>query len=144
MYYWNKDDFAGLEVLADYVSMHCPHTTGLTFASRERLGDWAAAQLIDVLNGKRPPRLINPDAWALSKNATRNGWHRRSAGLISGGFTADSRREPARVFAAGFGSTRTSLTNPVRPSQTGRRDYMLRQSPACSNASATRKTVASS
>ena len=42
-----------------------PHTAGLTFASRERLGQWAAAQLIDVLNGKRPPRLINPDAWAL-------------------------------------------------------------------------------
>jgi D-3-phosphoglycerate dehydrogenase len=42
-----------------------PHTAGLTFASRERLGQWAARQLIDLLNGKRPPRLINPDVWAL-------------------------------------------------------------------------------
>ncbi|NKB49009.1 MAG: 3-phosphoglycerate dehydrogenase [Alphaproteobacteria bacterium] len=42
-----------------------PHTAGLTFTARERLGQWAAEQMIDVLNGKRPPRLINPDAWAL-------------------------------------------------------------------------------
>jgi len=42
-----------------------PHTAGLTFTARESLGQWAAEQLIDVLNGKRPPRLINPDAWPL-------------------------------------------------------------------------------
>lgn len=40
-----------------------PHTAGLTFTARENLAQWAAAQLIDVLNGRRPPRLINPDAW---------------------------------------------------------------------------------
>lgn len=40
-----------------------PHTAGLTFTARESLGRWAAEQLIDVLNGKRPPRLINPDVW---------------------------------------------------------------------------------
>ena len=42
-----------------------PHTAGLTFTARENLAQWAADQLIDVLNGKRPPRLINPDAWPL-------------------------------------------------------------------------------
>ena len=42
-----------------------PHSAGLTFTARERIGRWAAEQLIDVLNGKRPPRLINPDAWVL-------------------------------------------------------------------------------
>ena len=42
-----------------------PHTAGLTFTARESLGRWAAEQLIGVLNGKRPPRLINPDAWVL-------------------------------------------------------------------------------
>ena len=42
-----------------------PHTAGLTYTARESLGRWAAEQLIDVLNGKRPPRLINPDAWPL-------------------------------------------------------------------------------
>ena len=40
-----------------------PHTAGLTFTARENLGQWAAEQLIDMLNGNRPPRLINPDAW---------------------------------------------------------------------------------
>ena len=42
-----------------------PHTAGLTITARENLGAWAAAQMIDVLNGQRPPRLINPDAWPL-------------------------------------------------------------------------------
>ncbi len=42
-----------------------PHTAGGTFTARENLGRWAAEQLVDVLDGKRPPRLINPDAWAL-------------------------------------------------------------------------------
>jgi len=42
-----------------------PHTAGSTFTARESLGRWAAEQLIEVLNGKRPPRLINPDGWPL-------------------------------------------------------------------------------
>jgi D-3-phosphoglycerate dehydrogenase len=42
-----------------------PHTAGLTFTARENLAQWAAEQLLDVLNGQRPPRLINPDAWPL-------------------------------------------------------------------------------
>lgn len=40
-----------------------PHSAGLTYTARESLGRWAAEQLIDVLNGNRPPRLINPEAW---------------------------------------------------------------------------------
>jgi D-3-phosphoglycerate dehydrogenase len=40
-----------------------PHTAGATFTARENLGRWAAEQVVDVLNGQRPPRLINPDAW---------------------------------------------------------------------------------
>jgi D-3-phosphoglycerate dehydrogenase len=40
-----------------------PHTAGSTFTARENLAQWAAEQLIGVLNGQRPPRLINPDAW---------------------------------------------------------------------------------
>ena len=42
-----------------------PHTAGLTHSARERLGSWAAEQVIDVLNGGKPARLINPDAWQL-------------------------------------------------------------------------------
>lgn len=39
------------------------HTAGLSSTARENLGTWAAEQMVDVLDGKRPPRLINPDAW---------------------------------------------------------------------------------
>ncbi len=42
-----------------------PHTAGLTHTARENLGRWAAEQMIDVLKGNRPPRLINPEAWPL-------------------------------------------------------------------------------
>ncbi len=40
-----------------------PHTAGATFTARENLGRWAAEQIVEVLKGQRPPRLINPDAW---------------------------------------------------------------------------------
>ncbi len=42
-----------------------PHTAGATFTARENLGRWAAEQIVEVLKGRRPPRLINPDAWPL-------------------------------------------------------------------------------
>lgn len=40
-----------------------PHTAGSTGRAREALGREGANQLLDVLEGKRPPRLVNPDAW---------------------------------------------------------------------------------
>ena len=40
-----------------------PHTAGATHESRDNMARYAAEQLIDILDGKRPPRLINPDAW---------------------------------------------------------------------------------
>jgi D-3-phosphoglycerate dehydrogenase len=40
-----------------------PHTAGVTHESRHRMGTIAAEQIIDILAGKRPPRLINPAAW---------------------------------------------------------------------------------
>ena len=42
-----------------------PHTAGLTHSARQRLGSWAAEQVIDVLNGEKPSRLVNPGAWKL-------------------------------------------------------------------------------
>jgi D-3-phosphoglycerate dehydrogenase len=42
-----------------------PHTAGATFTARENLGRWAAEQIVVALQGRRPPRLINPDAWPL-------------------------------------------------------------------------------
>lgn len=40
-----------------------PHTAGITRQSRENIAKFAAEQLIDLLDGKRPPRLLNPEVW---------------------------------------------------------------------------------
>lgn len=40
-----------------------PHTAGVTFESRKNIATIAAQQLLDVLDGKRPPRLLNPEVW---------------------------------------------------------------------------------
>jgi len=40
-----------------------PHTAGVTKEARENMGRIAAEQMLGTLDGKRPPRLINPEAW---------------------------------------------------------------------------------
>ncbi len=40
-----------------------PHTAGVTKEARANMGRIAAEQVLDALDGKRPPRLINPQAW---------------------------------------------------------------------------------
>ena len=40
-----------------------PHTAGVTREARANMGRIAAEQMLDTLDGKRPPRLINPEAW---------------------------------------------------------------------------------
>ncbi|HXQ08292.1 MAG TPA: hydroxyacid dehydrogenase [Bradyrhizobium sp.] len=40
-----------------------PHTAGVTREARENMGRIAAEQILDALDGKRPPRLINPEVW---------------------------------------------------------------------------------
>ncbi len=42
-----------------------PHTAGVTREARVTMGTIAAEQLIDALDGKRPPRIVNPDVWPL-------------------------------------------------------------------------------
>jgi D-3-phosphoglycerate dehydrogenase len=39
------------------------HTAGVTVDSRELMATWNAQQVVQVLNGQYPPRLINPEAW---------------------------------------------------------------------------------
>jgi D-3-phosphoglycerate dehydrogenase / 2-oxoglutarate reductase len=39
------------------------HTAGVTREARANIGRIAAEQLLDTLDGKRPPRLLNPEAW---------------------------------------------------------------------------------
>lgn len=40
-----------------------PHTAGATEESRENMSRFAAEQVLEILDGKRPPRLVNPEVW---------------------------------------------------------------------------------
>ena len=40
-----------------------PHTAGVTREARINMGRIAAEQVLDALDGKRPPRIINPEVW---------------------------------------------------------------------------------
>lgn len=40
-----------------------PHTAGVTTEARENMARIAAEQMLDALDGKRPPRLVNPEVW---------------------------------------------------------------------------------
>jgi D-3-phosphoglycerate dehydrogenase len=40
-----------------------PHTAGVTKEARANMGKFAATQLIEALDGKRPPRIVNPEVW---------------------------------------------------------------------------------
>jgi D-3-phosphoglycerate dehydrogenase len=39
------------------------HTAGVTHEARRSMATFAAEQIVGVLKGGRPPRLINPEAW---------------------------------------------------------------------------------
>jgi D-3-phosphoglycerate dehydrogenase len=43
--------------------MVSPHTAGVTREARMNMGRIAAEQVLDALDGKRPPRIVNPEAW---------------------------------------------------------------------------------
>jgi D-3-phosphoglycerate dehydrogenase len=40
-----------------------PHTAGVTKEARMNMGRIAAEQILTALDGKRPPRIVNPEAW---------------------------------------------------------------------------------
>jgi len=40
-----------------------PHTAGATEESRENMARFAAEQVLEILDGQRPPRLVNPEVW---------------------------------------------------------------------------------
>src|ERR1700731_4563568 len=40
-----------------------PHTAGVTKEARENMGRIAAEQILGALDGKGPPRMINPEVW---------------------------------------------------------------------------------
>lgn len=40
-----------------------PHSAGATVEARTNLAAMAAEQILDIIDGKRPPRILNPEAW---------------------------------------------------------------------------------
>jgi D-3-phosphoglycerate dehydrogenase / 2-oxoglutarate reductase len=42
-----------------------PHTAGITRQSRHNIAKIAAEQMLDILDGKKPPRLLNPEVWGI-------------------------------------------------------------------------------
>ena len=40
-----------------------PHTAGVTIETRSNMARIAATQMLDALDGKRPPRIVNPEVW---------------------------------------------------------------------------------
>ena len=61
---WNEEPPASshpLLALDNVIATH--HTAGITHDSRDNMRDWNAQQVMGILRGERPPRLVNPDAW---------------------------------------------------------------------------------
>ena len=53
-----------------------PHTAGVTKEARANMGKFAAEQLILTLDGKKPPRMVNPEVWpAYAKRFERTLWN---------------------------------------------------------------------
>ena len=61
---WNEEPPPSahpLLALDNVIATH--HTAGITHDSRDNMRSWNARQVIGLLRGERPPRLVNPDAW---------------------------------------------------------------------------------
>src|SRR5580704_538171 len=61
---WEKEPPPASHPLMKYDTvMVTPHMAGVTVEARTRMGQIAAQQLLDALDGKPVPRIINPQAW---------------------------------------------------------------------------------
>src|SRR5262245_6429758 len=61
---WNEEPPSPMHpllALDNVIATH--HTAGITHDSRDNMRDWNAQQVLGVLRGERPPRLVNPGAW---------------------------------------------------------------------------------
>jgi D-3-phosphoglycerate dehydrogenase len=70
---WDKEPPAADHPLLKFDNVVAtPHTAGFTGEARTTMGRIAAEQLLACLDGARPPRLVNPDAWpAYAQRFTR-------------------------------------------------------------------------
>ena len=45
-----------------------PHNAGITRQSRHNIARIAAEQMLDILDGRKPPRLLNPEVWPVYRD----------------------------------------------------------------------------
>ena len=63
---WNKEPPPADHPLLQFDNvLASPHTAGVTREARANMGKIAAEQLIMTLDGKRPPRIVNPQVWPI-------------------------------------------------------------------------------
>ncbi len=61
---WDKEPPAAAHPLLQFDNVIAsPHTAGMTREARANMGRIAAEQLVMTLDGKRPPRIVNPQVW---------------------------------------------------------------------------------
>lgn len=61
---WMKEPPAADHPLLQFDNvMTSPHTAGVTREARTNMGQFAAEQMLDALDGKPLPRIVNPDVW---------------------------------------------------------------------------------
>ena len=61
---WDKEPPAADHPLLQFDNVIAsPHTAGMTREARANMGRIAAEQLVMMLDGKRPPRIVNPQVW---------------------------------------------------------------------------------
>src|SRR5438552_9242481 len=61
---WDKEPPAPDHPLLQFDNvLASPHTAGVTKEARVNMGKIAAEQILDALDGKRPPRIVNPAVW---------------------------------------------------------------------------------
>jgi D-3-phosphoglycerate dehydrogenase / 2-oxoglutarate reductase len=61
---WSKEPPAADHPLLQFDNvLASPHTAGVTREARANMGRIAAEQVLDALDGKRPPRIVNPEVW---------------------------------------------------------------------------------
>ena len=61
---WEKEPPAASHPLMKYDNVIVtPHMAGVTHEARARMGQFAAEQMLDALDGKPVPRIINPQVW---------------------------------------------------------------------------------
>ena len=57
-----------------------PHTAGVTIETRSNMARIAATQMLDALDGKRPPRIVNPEVWPVYVKRLEQAFGVRPAG----------------------------------------------------------------